>query len=416
MVAQHLVISAWAAADTDFIAGNGTHGTGLGFFLFGLLFRLSGLGNRLILFLSLILHSIKVGEAQGNPAAVKLAPGIAGGNLGFSDCQGFSLVNHTAGGVIGAGALTQIHAVGSDSHLHRINLGGLVHRRSGGIIFHRSVAALHPAGVELHVAHTLIQLGHLVAASLGSIPTGKGVATAGRGHLGGNGIVGIVALDIGNTVTAIEHIDHIAVIVTNSLGIHTVEVHIGLDQTPLDQIGQNLTVTDVAPLSNSEQEFIALDAGDHTAAEGTILLHPGGTKVVCKQQQRIKLSLIQLQTMLIDEAVDTVAKLIGILTQQRISLFIGNTVLTITLIVLIRATRTVTNSPLRVVPAWILIKAFHILNHLNTFVTDDKFRRCRSRNSSRCHSSQQQNHRQQKRNNSFHYVLDSFPFFRLSVL
>ena len=313
-----------------------------------------------------------IGVHQSDPAFfAKLTPSITGTGLDLGDGHGVTGADIAHNRIVGAGAGTNVHIV--RVHRDQYGVNGVVFGEFFlGKILNIYILAFHPTGIQGQALGGTVQLRDLLSALERGIPTGKGITLPGGSHPDGRIQIRVIGLDLGLAFTAVELEHDIAVIIGNRPGIDAVEEDVGFDQAAGDQGSQDLAAG-IAPLADLEHEFVAGDAVDQASAPGRAFPeHPRGTKVVCKEQQRIELLLVIFQTVLIDEAVQALRKGIGVLAQQRVGFFVSNAVLTVALQIFIRTAGTMTDGPLGIVPTGVLVKAFHGLQQFHTFIADGK--------------------------------------------
>ena len=339
---------------------------------------------------------IIIGVHQRDPTVViKLTPGISGTGFDLGNGHGPALADAANHGIIRTGTGSNIHIRCSDRNRYRLHPIGLLRNLYYRIILDFCVFTLDPPRIQGHIPGGLIQGGYLCAAFVGSIPARKGITLPGGDHTNRRIQIRIVGLNISLAVTAVEFKDHIAVIGGNAAAVNTVEKNVCLNQTAGDQRLQN-AAAGMAPLADLKHEIIACDAVDQAGSPGSLPEHPCRAEVICKKQQRVELVLCVIQIVFINEAVNALRKIRRMGTKQRVSFFVGDSFSPVTLQILIGTAGTMSNRPLGIIPAWILVKAFHSLQQLYTLITDGKLRFCRYRHRVCGDQTQHQNNRQQK--------------------
>ena len=311
------------------------------------------------------------------------------GLVNRSRCQTCSDVDPTSGDL--APLLTVgIHILSGNAQLG-ITLDGILLGAVGSIIDIVVCARRHIAGdgqcstldgvVRIQRTLTLLpmciqgsnacsagtQRGNPVAAFSLGIPTHETVAVLGNSSLQCCVLGGIIALNgySGGSTGHVAIVNNILVVCRRSIGVSTGQIQVCLTQTALNQTANNITAG-LTKLSHSKDQIIAGLTVDNSAAQGAGgVRHPAGAQIVCKGNQRIKLSLRQLQIVRIDKGVDRSLESFEILCQQLGSFRFGDTVGIVICQCIAGNASAIANSPLTVVRVRPLAEAFEVFDHVD---------------------------------------------------
>ena len=261
-----------------------------------------------------------------------------------------------------------------------------------------------PTGIQRIAGQVSGQHSDLGAAGLLRVPAQEVMAGIDRSVSRCYTIIGVVALDTIIHAAAVGIIINKTVVAGFGVGIHTIEVHIGLAQAAANQAGQDLA-TGAAPQREDTDHLAAGGAILHSIMQHTVcIVDPGTAAVICKGDQCIKLTLSKGQTILINQfGIDHAFGTCQIVTQQDLCIFFGNAVCLIFFQHIIGATGTVTHSILTIIPVGFGRKTFLVFQDLHKRITGSHLRgrmdsgSCSQRQTCKQHNCQQQT------GNTFHH-------------
>ena len=162
------------------------------------------------------------------------------------------------------------------------------------------------------------------------------------------------------------------------IGIITVQIEIRLNQTAVHQAHIQLAAC-VGPQAEGIQQFISGGTADNRATEFSIAAHPVGAAIVGEQHQRVKLVLVQLQLIAVNEEVDILLHIVQISPEEFFRLLFSNSVG----IFIPAAAASIANCILAIVIDRELQEPFHLLQNLDTRIAGGHIRSGKSGN---CHS------------------------------
>ena len=224
-------------------------------------------------------------------------------------------------------------------------------------------------------------------------------------HIALNRNIGLATVAIKNHITEIRgHIDV----------INAIQIDFSFTQTATDQTGQNHTAG-ITPLTHSEDKITSGPTFHHRITQCRGLEHPPATNIICKGQHRIELRLIDLQTILVDKAVDALAHVIDIHNKEGLSLFFGNAFCTVAVQMLCRGPGTVAYGPLTIVPNGLKAEAFPLFDHLHHLRADLKFRGSFSGDRLEGHQTKHQRSNQHHSKNTILHRIFSFRKYRIKA-
>ena len=300
------------------------------------------------------------------------------------------------------------------SHFPHIRHGGTGNHDLRSILGLIDTFPCAPVGIEGITLHTGIQFFNLLAAAGISIPALEGViiiccnGTDLRiliDHIALNRNIGLATVAIKNHITEIRgHIDV----------INAIQIDFSFTQTATDQTGQNHTAG-ITPLTHSEDKITSGPTFHHRITQCRGLEHPPATNIICKGQHRIELRLIDLQTVLVDKAVDALAHVIDIHNKEGLSLFFGNAFCTVAVQMLCRGPGTVAYGPLTIVPNGLKAEAFPLFDHLHHLRADLKFRGSFSGDRLEGHQTKHQRRNQHHSKNTILHRIFSFRKYRIKA-
>ena len=255
--------------------------------------------------------------------------------------------------------------------------------RQGGHVHDLAGIGIPPLGIDGNaVGKRAIQHLHLIAAHLGSIPSGKLIHETVSGFVLPGGdickvghrrfrIAHIVAVDLIAAGTAVSVHEYVFIIVGHTIGtviglIDAMYVHIGFAQ-PTGNEGE--LAAGGTPQAHTEEQIrthiTADDRGAEIAADG---IHPVGTAVIGKGNQCVELGLGQIQRILFREFIHLALKVAQFVIQQDQRFFFRNVTAGDRIVVIehiVGATGTVAHSILLIVPLGTAVEALHGLQHRN---------------------------------------------------
>ena len=197
--------------------------------------------------------------------------------------------------------------------------------------------------------------------------------------------------------------------------VNAVYVHIGFAKPAIDQV---IDTTGRTPKAHTEQQIGTHVTADNCGTEVTAdRFRPVCTAVIGEGHQRIELVLLQIQRILLDELIHSRLKA-GQLLMQKIQRFLFRDVMIqIVLQSVVRATGTVADSVLLVVPCGTPVEALHGLQNLYKLLGGGKVIICSRRPDRRAgEHGDQHRHRQQSAYPSFLHKRRSFPLFWMMPL
>ena len=264
-----------------------------------------------------------------------------------------------------------------------------------------------PVRIQSVGLHALIQLSdQLTAGSIG-VPAFKLIAGICRYSADLGVCVGIIALSLDLTYTAIGIKANIGNVAGQVVVVNTVEVHIGFCQATADQRRDGLAACS-APLAKGKQQIVTGPALNYGGVQGAGFVQPGAAAVIAQRQNRVEHTLGKGQTILINKLIDSLGILIQVIQQLLFSILSGNADGLIFLQLAVGYASTITNGPLLVVPIGLGAKAFPLFNNVNAFLTCGEISSSLCRNCSHRDQRNQQGNCQGQTNDSFlHSVFSS---------
>ena len=297
-----------------------------------------------------------VSKGQCNPAAMELAPEVTIILVGSHNRILSALIGRAHNRIVQAGAFPKVDTISDNGHRNRRNgraifrIGGLGDRRIGRIrrlrIHRRNVIGVSfPNSIQRSILGGGIQNLHRLNAIFNQRPTLEEITGFAGGGNGSRRQVGIIALDIVCTVvglnrTAQRIIQHIAVIIRRVEIIHTVQIDVGLSQTPPDMaqaantIGQRIDGEGI-------NQLIPLGTTGQRPNQGTALGQPTGATVKHQRNHTVELPLFIGQAVALDEPINLSLVSDQLVPQFRISLFLRHRSLHILLDLIRRTPSTV---------------------------------------------------------------------------
>ncbi len=349
-------------------------------------------------------HSV-VGVGQADPAGFDLAPGNTLHHTNVGNGQDIVLVHIADCRIPGAGLRADIQLVGGHGDLDGVK--------------DLLLLTLLPVGIQGHGVHRLVQLGHLgTALGLGK-PAQEGIAGPGGFAVELHRQVDIVALDGAADMAAVSVVTDIAVVLRLTPVIGAVQVHIGLDQTPLHQI-RDEAAAGIAGQGHGGNELIA-HIPFHNCHHHRLIFHlkPCAAFVVCKTQKRVELMLGKGDPLFIQEVVDLDGKAGDLHGEQGVGFLHRNAFLGVALKVFVGTAIAEANRPLAEIPIGHGREAFHLFQIITNIFTWRHGRRSMSLHRSQCSQTKGQHNGQNQAHNSFHHesllLNNSFAFSIIAV-
>ena len=215
-----------------------------------------------------------------------------------------------------------------------------------------------PAGIQSAVFGVCIQYCNFFAANKLRVPTFKFVAFICRFRNDLSRQISVIALHIGISRTAVEIVKYIGIVGRRCLRVLAIEIHVGFAQAASEQIIADLTAG-IAPAGKTVDKLIAGCTVNNGLAQVIVAIDPSGAAVVGKQQQCIKLILIQRQLISFDQVlIDVRLKSAQKILKQRLCFLLGDAILQIIINLVRGASGTVTHSVLGIIPDRVTAKTF----------------------------------------------------------
>ena len=269
------------------------------------------------------------------------------------------------------------------------SLGSQIGNRNLIIYSVNVIVVILPMGIESFAVQTLGNLGHRIAVSLVliQIPAHENLAAVGNDCINGLCLSRIIVAGLrARNAAAIGFQSYSNELCRLGDGVHTVEVHIGLNHPAL------VIVFVSVPPADSVQEFASGSAAGNGSLQVSGTVDPSSAVVKGEQHHGIMLLLGQGQTLLAGKAVDSLIQFLQLFAQSRICLGLSDFVflVTLTMVSLCGATGTVTGITICITGAGVTLQLLQNRDCLFTGLEGScRCRQCRGRDQADQHEQSQ---------------------------
>ena len=225
-------------------------------------------------------------------------------------------------------------------------------------------------GIKGAALERIVQNIHSLAAISLSIPSRKNISIINRNGIGFYALIGIITLAAGTGSATVGIIIHIAVIFGRCDIINAVYVHIRLAESAAKQVASYLITRSTPQRKRTDQLIAGYAPGNCLMECAAGVKGPARTTVIGKQDQRVKLILLQIKAITVNDAlVDIPFDRNQIIAKKDLSLVFCDAMLGVILHHVIRAARAITDCILRKIPNGRLTEAFFDFQNLYTLIT-----------------------------------------------